>query len=89
VSVGDEEKLLKLFKKSINFSADEFNEAKYEKYMKTAKLKRVMQNLNLEAYDIWFHYDELKASDLDEVRDVLAVNVDDAYDYVESEIITY
>ena len=89
VSVGAEAKLMELFKKSINLSADEFNETKYEGYIKTAKLKRVMQNLNLEAYDIWFHYDELKASDLDEVRDILAVNVDDAFDYVEREIITY
>lgn len=89
VTIGDEEKLLELFKKSINLSAEEFDEGRYEDYMKTAKLKRVIQNLNLEAYDIWFYYDDLKASDLDEVRDILSVNVDDAYNYVESKIITY
>ena len=89
VSVGNEEKLLELFKESINLSADEFNEEKYNKYMKTAKLKRVIGNLNLEAYDIWFHYDYLQASDLDEVRETLAINMEDAYNYVENKIITY
>ena len=89
VSPGNEEKLLELFKKSINLSADEFNEDKYTKYIQTSKLKRVMDNLNLEAHDIWFYYDYLQASDLDEVRDVLAVDIEDAYEYVESEIITY
>ena len=89
VTVGNEEKLLALLKESINLSADKFDEEKYNKYMKTAKLDRVIQNLNLEAHDIWFYYDYLQSSDLDEVRDVLAINVEDAYNYVETEIITY
>ena len=89
VTIGNEERLLELFKESINLSADEFTEKKYEKYMKTAKLKRVIGNLNLEAHDVWFDYDYLKASDLDAVKNTLALNIEDAYNYVESEIITY
>ncbi len=89
VTRGNEERLLELFKESINLSADEFSEEKYEKYMKTAKLKRVMSNLNLESHNIWFYYDYIQAPVLDEVRDTLAINIEDAYSYVESEIITY
>ncbi len=89
VSVGKEEELLKLFKESINLSADAFSEEKYNNYMKTAKLKRIIGNLNLEAHGIWFYYDYLNALDLDDVRDILANNMEDAYSYVEREIITY
>jgi len=45
VTVGNEDKLLKLFKESINLSADEFSEEKYNRYMKTAKLKRVNERI--------------------------------------------
>ncbi len=89
VSVGNEEKLLTLFKESINLSADAFNEVKYEKFINTVKLKRVIQNLNLKAYALWFDYDMLRASDLDEVRDILAVDIEAASEYVEQNIITY
>jgi len=89
VSVGNEEKLLSLFKESINLSADALDEKKYEKFISTVKLKRVIQNLNLNAYSIWFHYDMLRASDLDEVRDILAVDIEAASEYVENNIITY
>jgi len=89
VTVGDEEKLLKLFRESINLSVDEFDEERYSKYIKTSKLQRVMQNLNLEAHDVWFQYNYLRPSDLDEVRDILSINIEDAYSYVESEVITY
>lgn len=89
VTVGNEERLLELFKESINLSADQFDEEKYHKYIKAAKLERVLHNLNLEAYEIWFYYDYLQAAALDDVRDILAINVEDAYDYVDSEIITF
>jgi len=89
VSVGNEAKLLELFKKSINLSADEFTEEKYAKFVETIKLKRVMQNLNLKAYEIWFHYNNLRASDLDEVRDILAVDIEKASEYVENKMIAY
>ena len=89
VTKGNEKKLMELFKESINLSADDFNEEKYNQYMKTAKLTRVLNNLNLESHNIWFHYDYLQSADLDAVRDTLAFNIEDAYKYVESEIITY
>ena len=89
VSVGNEQKLIELFIESINASANEFNEEKYEQYMKAAKLKRVTENLNLEAYDIWFYFNSLQAKDLDPVRDLLAENIEEAYDFVNSVIISY
>ena len=89
VSVGNEEKLLALFKESINLSADAFTEEKHEKFIQTVALKRVISNLNLNAYDIWFHYNNLRAEDLDEVRSILATDIEAASEYVEQNIITY
>lgn len=89
VTVGNEEKLLQLFKESINTTTDEFSVEKYKEYMKTSKLTRVISSLNLETYDIWFYYNSLQESALDPVRDILAENVDEAFEAVENEVITF
>jgi len=89
VTPGNETKLLDLFEESITLSTEAFSEEIYQKYMKTMKLKRVLHHLNLEAYETWFHYNYMQAADLNSVRDILSKNIDDAYEYVESEIITY
>jgi predicted Zn-dependent peptidase len=89
VTVGNEEKLLQLFKESINTTTDEFSIEKYEDYMKTSQLTRVIDNLNLEAYEIWFYYNNLQPTALDPVRNLLAENVDEAFIAVERDIITY
>jgi len=89
VTQGKESQLLELFKESINLSSDAFSREKYDNYMKTMKLKRVLNHLNLEAYDVWFYYDYMQSKDLDGAREILADNIDDAYEYVENNIITF
>ena len=89
VTRGNEYKLIELFKESINLTADNFTKEKYDKYMKTMKLKRTISNLNLPAYEIWFNFDYMQSKDLDPVRDILANNIDEAYKYVDSKIITF
>ncbi|MBD3842878.1 MAG: hypothetical protein IE909_13540, partial [Campylobacterales bacterium] len=89
VTKGNESKLLELFKESISLSAKEFTKEKYDQYMEAVSLKRTIQNLNLEAYEIWFYLDFMKSSDLDKVRDTLAIDVDEAYNFVDRNIITY
>jgi hypothetical protein len=89
VSVGNEEKLMSLLKESVNLSADAFNEDRYNKLMKTIQLKRVLKNLDLTSHDIWFTYHNFRAKDLDEVKELLAKDIDAADTFVETEIITY
>jgi predicted Zn-dependent peptidase len=89
VTVGNESKLIELFKESINLSADNFNKEKYERYMKSMKLKRTMANLNMVAHNIWFRYDYRASSELDEFRDILSNNIDEGYEYIDNNIVTY
>lgn len=83
VTKGNEKKLLELFKESISLSAKEFTKEKYDQYMEAVSLKRTIQNLNLESYEVWFYLDFMKSSDLDKVRGTLAIDVDEAYNFVE------
>ena len=89
VTAGNEKKLLKLFRESINLSADNFDIEKYNRYIKTTKLKRTMANLNLVAHNIWFRYSYRASEELDEIRDIIANNIDDGYEYINNKIVTY
>ncbi|WP_121628759.1 M16 family metallopeptidase [Poseidonibacter antarcticus] len=89
VTRGNENKLLELFKESINLSANNFSKDKYDKYMKTMSLKRTIGNLNLASYEIWFGFNYIQAKDLDPVRQILENNIDDGYKFVHSKIISY
>jgi len=89
VTKGNEQKLFELFKESISLSAKEFTKEKYDQYMEAVSLKRTIQNLNLESYEVWFYMNFMKSGDLDMVRDTLAINVDEAYNFVDKNIITY
>ena len=89
VTVGNETKLMELFKESINLSADNFDREKYNKYMKTVKLKRTMSNLNLTAHNIWFTYSYRASNELDELRDILTHDIEDGYSYLDNQVTTY
>lgn len=89
VTKGNETKLMELFKESINLSADNFDIEKYNKYIKTAKLKRTISNLNLTAHNIWFTYSYRNPNELDELREILSHNIEDGYNYLDSHVRTY
>lgn len=89
VTRGNEEKLVELFRESINLTADNFNKEKYDKYMKTMKLKRTIGNLNLSAYEVWFNFAYMQPEVLNPVREILTQNIDEGYKFVDSQIITF
>ena len=89
VTVGNETKLIELFRESINLSADNFNRKKYDRYIKTIKLQRTMANLNMVAHNAWFRYNYRASHELDELSEILAHNIEDGYEYINREIITY
>lgn len=84
VTKGNEEKLMTLFKESINNSADNWNEAAYENFMTAKRLKRTMSLLDQKNYGGWHStatwYPEL----IVELKDILAEDLDVAYDVMDS-----
>lgn len=84
VSRGDEDKLLELFKESINLSVDAWSDEAYEKFMTARRLKRTMNLLDQKNYGGWHStatwYPEL----MEELKDVLAEDLDKAYDIMDA-----
>ena len=83
VTRGNEAKLMELFKESINLSVDAWDDDAYEKFMTTKKLKRTMNLLDQKNYGSWHStatwYPEL----IEELKDVLAEDLDKAYDIMD------
>lgn len=78
VTKGDEDKLIDLFKETLNLNNREFNFEDYRKYLKSKELKSIIGKLDQEYYDIYHDYpfydtslfkdnEELFAQDLDTV----------------------
>ncbi len=89
VSKGNEDKLMKLFKESINSSIDDWCEDTYDKYMKSKKLKRVMNLLNQRSYNYWINiaiWDKLAFKNL---STILFKDVNKAYDTADDVYLTY
>ncbi len=84
VSKGDEQKLMDLFKESINLSVDAWSDEAYEKFMTAKRLKRTMALLDQKNYGSWHStatwYPEL----MEELKDVLAEDLDKAYDIMDA-----
>lgn len=84
VSKGNEDKLMELFKESINLSADAWNDDAYEKFMTAKRLKRTMSLLDQKNYGGWHStatwYPEL----IEEMKDILAEDLDQAYDVMDN-----
>lgn len=78
VTKGDEDKLIDLFKETLNLNNQEFNFEDYNKYLKSKELKSIIGKLDQEYYDTYHSYpfygtpifkdnEELFAQDLDTV----------------------
>ena len=78
VTKGDEDKLIDLFKETLNLNNQEFNFEDYNKYLKSRELKSIIGKLDQEYYDVYHNYpfygtslfkdnEELFAQDLDTV----------------------
>ena len=84
VTKGNEGKLMELLKESINLSTDAWDDEAYEKFMTTKKLKRTMSLLDQKNYGSWHStatwYPEL----IEELKDILATDLDAAYDIMDA-----
>lgn len=89
VSKGTEDLLIELFNKSINETANDFDEEKYEKFMEARKLKRTMSLLDQKNYQTWFEYATWYPEIINSVKDELSEDIDSAYIALENKHVTF
>jgi predicted Zn-dependent peptidase len=89
VSRGTEDLLMELFNKSINETVDKFDQDKYDRFMKTVKLKRTMSLLNLRAYDYWHNIATWYPEIIEDLRGDLEIDLDQSYEKRDKEYSNY
>lgn len=83
VTKGTEDRLMKLFKESINLSVDAFDDGAYEKFMTAKKLKRTMNLLDQKNYGAWHSTATWYPEIIEEMKDILSKDLDAAYDVMD------
>ena len=86
VSKGNEEKLMELFKESINSSVDAWDASAYKEFIDTKKLKRTISLLDQKAYGGWHTTATWHPEMFSSMKDILAEDIDGAYGYMDSKL---
>jgi len=89
VSKGTETLLMELFQDSINKSTDAWSEEAYEKFMTAKRLKRTMSLLDQKNYGSWHSIATWYPEVIEELKDVLATDLDKAYDEMDNKYSTF
>lgn len=89
VSRGNEEKLMKLFKESINLSVDAWDIETHRAYIETKKLKRTMSLLNLKNYKSFHNYATWYPDVIADMKDILSEDIDKAYDIMDKKFSSF
>lgn len=79
VSLGDEQKLMDLFKQSIHLSMDNFTPQKHLAFIEALGLKRVIANINMSNYESLFIMDRVDPSVWEPFYPLLEKDIDEAY----------
>lgn len=80
VSNGDEDLLLKLFKKSINESVQNWNTEEFNRLIKTKKLKRSLNLLDQKNYGYWLFLSGWEPEIFKELKDKAELDLTDTYE---------
>lgn len=89
VSRGTEELLMQLFNESINKSVDAWSPQAYEKFMTAKRLKRTMSLLDQKNYGSWHSTATWYPEVIEELKDILAEDLDKAYDVMDEKYSTF
>lgn len=89
VSPGTRDKMLDLFKKSIDDSMNNWNEETYAKLMKANKLKRVMGQMDQKKHLSWHELATWTPNIISDMSDILGDNLDLAYDSLDRKYRSY
>jgi predicted Zn-dependent peptidase len=86
VSKEDEEQYLKLFNESINASVYNFNKEKYDECINSIKLKRVLSQLNLRAFENLFSIDKIDSNSLIPYLNALSEDIEKGYEMMYEQV---
>ena len=84
VSDGDEELLFKLFEESLTSSIENWTTEEHERYLKTSKLKRKMNLVNLSNYEYWFTLAVWYPEITYRLKLIISENLDNGYDALDN-----
>lgn len=89
VSRGTEGQLMELFEESINLSTEAWSMEAYERFMTAKRLKRTMSLLDQKNYGSWHSIATWYPEVIVELKDVLATDLDRAYDVMDETYSTF
>lgn len=89
VSLGDEQKLMDLFKQSIHSSYDNFTPQKHLAFIEALGLKRVIANINMSNYESLFIMDRVDPSVWQPFYALLEMDIDEAYRILFEKVYSY
>ena len=89
VSLGDEQKLMDLFKQSIHLSMDNFTPQKHLAFIEALGLKRVIANINMSNYESLFIMDRVDPSVWEPFYPLLEKDIDEAYRILFEKVYSY
>ncbi len=79
VSLGNEERLMQLFKESIDETVTRFNQEKYDTFIKAIALQKTLANINLGNYQSMFISELIDPNVLEPFLSSLAEDIDEGY----------
>ena len=89
VTMGDEEKLMELFKQSINETVAHFNLVRHKEFIDAISLKRTLHNINLEGLEGLFMVERMDPNALKPIESILSEDIDQAYAVIYEQYASY
>ena len=89
VTKGTQDKMVELFRESINASVDSWDRDKHARYIKVNQLQNTLDNLDQELYLSWFDTNFYQAKALDNFRSILAEDITKARNAIDENLLTY
>jgi len=89
VSKGTEEKMMELFKESIDKSCKAWDTIRHKELVETLDLDRTMENINQKKYSAWFRIALYHPEFIEKHEDMLKNNLDSIYSVIDKDVLTY
>lgn len=89
VSMGDEIKLMELFRESIDATVASFTKEKHAEFMKGLFLRKTLSNLNLGNYQVLFFINSLDENVLKPFDSILIEDIDEGFKMIYNDIANY
>jgi len=89
VSKGTEDKMMQLFRESIDKSCKAWDTNRHKELIDTLDLKRTMRNLNQKEYAAWFKIAYHHPEFIKQYEEILKEDLDNIYNIIDEDVLTY